>query len=312
MKNKKTHPQVLILIGPTAIGKTALSLELAQQFNCEIVSVDSMQVYRYMDIGTAKANVAERACVPHHLIDIVDPDEDYDAAAFVKDASHLVGEIVARGKLPLLTGGTGLYIKSLLDGIFPEAPSNPDIRKELRERLETFGADKLHEELYLCDNISAKRIHKNDTQRLLRALEVYAVTGTPWSAHLERQKRGGFQADYLQIGLTCEREKLYERINLRCDIMLEEGLQQEVESLLSMGYGAELKSMGSIGYRHMLQFLNGDFDNNEMVRLLQRDTRRYAKRQYTWFNKNKEVAWCEVGEPGNVVEKVASWRKNSE
>ncbi len=309
MEDILTDPQVLILIGPTAIGKTALSLELASQFDCEIISVDSMQVYRHMDIGTAKATAAERALVTHHLIDVVDPDEDYDAAKFVKDATALIVEITKRGKLPLLTGGTGLYIKSLLDGIFPEAPSDQKVREELKRKLVQEGPDKLHEELVACDQMSAIRIHKNDTQRLLRALEVYTITGTPWSSHLENQKGRGLKADALQIGLTCEREKLYQRINQRCEIMLDTGLQTEVEGLLSKGYGAELKSMGSIGYRHMTQYLSGEYDKEEMQRLLARDTRRYAKRQYTWFNKNDKLIWKEVSEPEKVVKMIKAWRK---
>ena len=312
MENNRTLPQVLVLIGPTAIGKTALSLDLAVLFNCEIISVDSMQVYRYMDIGTAKASRGERELVPHHLIDIVDPDEDYDAARFVKDATLLIGEISARGKLPLLTGGTGLYLKSLLDGIFPEAPSDKEVRNALKDKLKRQGSKVLHEELSLCDSISAAKIHQNDTQRLLRALEVYHTTGTPWSTHLANHRNAnvaGLSADTLQIGLTTDREKLYQRINMRCDMMLSEGLEAEVKGLLKRGYSPGLKSMGSIGYRHMAGFINNEYNREEMSRLLARDTRRYAKRQYTWFNKMDEVNWVDVQKQKLVLEKVKQWRK---
>ena len=313
MENKTKLPQILVLIGPTAIGKTALSLDLAQRFNCEIISVDSMQVYRYMDIGTAKASTAERDQVPHHLIDIVDPDEHYDAARFTKDATQLINEITARGKLPLLTGGTGLYLKSLLEGIFPEAPSDKEVRNTLKERLNRDGANVLHEELSLCDRISANKIHVNDTQRLLRALEVYHTTGIPWSLHLAKQNKNqpsGLPVDVLQIGLTCDREKLYQRINMRCDMMIDGGLEVEVQNLLAKGFSSKLKSMGSIGYRHMLGYINNQFDKEEMVRLLARDTRRYAKRQYTWFNKIKEVNWVDVTQQKIVMDMVEQWRKN--
>ena len=312
MEDNKNKPQILVLIGPTAIGKTALSLQLAETFDCEIISVDSMQVYRYMDIGTAKATQAERAMFPHHLIDVVNPDEDYDAARFVRDASQHIKEITSRGKLALLTGGTGLYLKSLLDGIFPEAPSDKNVRDQLKLRLENEGVDVLHDELSLCDCVSANKLHKNDTQRVLRALEVYHTTGVPWSEHLENQKSGGagggLDVDALQIGLTCDREKLYRRINLRCELMLNAGLKEEVQWLLNEGYGAELKSMGSIGYRHMAGYLAKEYDETEMVRLLSRDTRRYAKRQYTWFNKNENIQWVDVARQADVLEMVSSWR----
>lgn len=315
MDNKIQLPQILVLIGPTAIGKTALSLELAQRFDCEIISVDSMQVYRYMDIGTAKASITERNLVPHHLIDVVDPDENYDAARFVEDATRLIDEIIQRGKLPLLTGGTGLYLKSLLEGIFPEAPSDENVRNKLKERLKNEGSDKLHKELQVCDRISADKIHMNDTQRLLRALEVYHTTGIPWSTHLANQNReksaSGLPVDALQIGLTCDRDKLYQRINMRTGIMIDSGLEEEVSTLLKNGYSSELKSMGSIGYRHMTGYLKNDYSKDEMIRLLARDTRRYAKRQYTWFNNIKEVQWVDVNKNTSVVEMVQQWRRDN-
>ena len=313
MEQKQILPQVLVLIGPTAIGKTALSIKLAQRFHCEIISVDSMQVYRYMDIGTAKASAAERHLVPHHLIDIVDPDEDYDAARFTKDAARLIQEITARGKLPLLTGGTGLYLKALFDGIFPEAPSDKEVRNTLKERLDREGAQSLHEELTLCDRISADKIHPNDTQRLLRALEVYHTTVVPWSTHLAKQNstpETKLPVDALQIGLTCDRKKLYQRINMRCEMMLDEGLEAEVIGLIKKGFSPELKSMGSIGYRHMVGYINNEYSREEMLRLLARDTRRYAKRQYTWFNKNQDVNWIDVKEQDLAHNMVNQWRNN--
>lgn len=310
MNCKIIDKPVLVLVGPTAVGKTDLSLLLAESFGCEIVSVDSMQVYRYMDIGTAKASKQERAAIPHHLIDIVPPDQDYDAAKFRQDALYAIEDIHKREKIPLLTGGTGLYLRALLTGLFDELASDPQIRNQLQERLRDEGCSKLHEELSLIDRTSAQRIHKNDTHRLLRALEIFQATGKPWSAHLQKQGSGEDSIRFkniLKIALTCEREKLYGRINQRTDIMLEQGLQEEVEGLLAMGYSGELKSMGAIGYRHMVNYLAEKYNYDEMKRLLARDTRRYAKRQYTWFSRIEDLQWCEVEETNEVYERVKKW-----
>lgn len=300
---------VIVLVGPTAIGKTALSLDLANQFDCEIISVDSMQVYRLMDIGTAKASLEERAKVPHHLIDVVDPDEEYDAARFVRDASAAIREIHGRGRVALLTGGTGLYLRGLFHGLFQDIATDLNIREQLKDELTLLGNNKLHEELKVIDQISAKRIHPNDSQRLVRALEIYRSTGKTWSEHLHEhdQQRHKRFTNSLQIGLTCDRKILHERINLRTRIMLNQGLEQEVLSLLERGYKADLKSMQSIGYRHMNEYLQGKYDRNECERLLARDTRRYAKRQYTWFSSNKEIQWHEASARDTVLKKTEDW-----
>lgn len=301
---------MVALVGPTAIGKTDLSLRLAKELQGEIVSVDSMQVYRYMDIGTAKIMPGEMDGIPHHLIDIVNPDEEYDAARFVRDALIAIKAIHGRGKVPLLAGGTGLYLKSLTQGIFAGAPENPQIRAELRQRVETEGCSKLHEELSVCDRISADRIHPNDSNRIVRALEIYYASDIPWSEHLRRQAatdHSGKVTNTLQIGLTCDRQILYNRINRRSRQMVEAGLEKEVRSLLTMGYTRNLNSMGSIGYRHMLNYIDGMWAKEEMLELLARDTRRYAKRQYTWFSRMPKLEWFEVGEPDSVLTRVAHW-----
>lgn len=300
----------LVLVGPTAIGKTDLSLTLARQYDCEIISVDSMQVYRHMDIGTAKASADERAEIPHHLIDIVDPDENYDAARFAVDALHAIRDIHSRGKIPLLTGGTGLYLRALFEGIFPGVPVDKETRRILKERLVAEGSYKLHEELCVCDSVSAKRIHANDSQRLLRALEVFYVSGVPLSKHIvthKNQAEGVHFSNALQIGLTTDRKILYQRINRRCDAMLESGLEAEVRKLLAMGYDKELKAFGSIGYRHILNYIDGHWTKDEAIRLLARDTRRYAKRQYTWFSKLNALQWFDVDEKKKNLRTVASW-----
>ena len=298
---------VLILVGPTAIGKTALSLELARRFNCEIVSVDSMQVYKYMDIGTAKVTNEERGGITHHLINIVEPDEPYDAARFTEDALLAIREIHKRGRVPLLTGGTGLYLRALISGIFEGPPSDSVIRKKLKHRLKKEGNHALHQELVLYDGISANKIHPNDTQRLLRALEIYHSTGRSWSTYLESKASNRQRIHFsnmLQIGLACDRSVLYDRINLRTEIMLDSDFEKEVRGLLDMGYGRGLKSMSSIGYRHMINYIFGDYQYEEMKRLLARDTRRYAKRQLTWFGKNDDLHWIEVKNISRVMKTV--------
>lgn len=310
MKNEIIGQPLLILVGPTAVGKTALSLEIADRCACEIVSVDSVQVYRYMDIGSAKATEEERGGIPHHLIDIVNPDQNYDAAMFSDDALKSIRDIQSRGKLPLLVGGTGLYLRALLQGIFSCTPVDEKIRYSLQRRLATEGCSKLHDELLLIDRISAERIHKNDTHRLLRALEIFYVSGKPWSNLLESQHNQPAPivfTNFLQIGLTCEREKLYDRINRRCKNMIDAGLEIEVRKLLTMGYSRSLKSLSSIGYRHMIGYLEGEYSSDEMNRLLARDTRRYAKRQYTWFSKMIDLQWFQVNERANIIQCVDKW-----
>lgn len=301
---------VLILVGPTAIGKTDLSLAIARRFPCEIVSVDSMQVYRYLDIGTAKASFAERNEVAHHLLDIVNPDEAYDAARFAADAHKVLGGIASRGKIALLTGGSGLYLRALLEPFFPGVAVDDDLRNRLRTRLTEEGSSKLHEELSLYDRVSAKRIHQNDSHRLLRALEIYYASGTPWSEHLRRQRSSSglsFFTNSLQLGLTCDRQMLYQRIDQRCRLMLDCGLEKEVRSLLEMGYGPDLKPLQAIGYRHMLEYIAGRWGWDDMARLLARDTRRYAKRQYTWFSALADIQWYEKDDADKVLRLIAAW-----
>ena len=300
----------LVLVGPTAIGKTDFSLTLARQYDCEIISVDSMQVYRHMDIGTAKASPRERAEVRHHLIDIVNPDEDYDAVRFGIDALEAIRDIHSRDKIPLLTGGTGLYLRALFEGLFPGVPVDEEIRNVLKARLQEEGCSKLHEELLVCDSISADKIHKNDSQRILRALEVFYASGVPLSEHIvthKNQTQGLLFKNLLQIGLTTDREILYQRINRRCEEMLETGLEDEARKLLSMGYDRKLKALGSIGYRHIINYIDGCWTKEETIRLLARDTRRYAKRQYTWFSKLKELKWFDVDSKEKNLHDVENW-----
>jgi tRNA dimethylallyltransferase len=308
--------KIITLCGPTGVGKTELSLRIAEAFSCEIVGVDSMQVYRYMDIGTAKPTQAERRRVPHHLIDIVDPDEHYTLGRFIKEAEEAIRTIRARGNTPLLAGGTGLYFKGLLEGVFHDSPpengtmtgaadeQKARLKKTLRRKREREGNQVLYQELQNLDPESAARIHPNDTQRLLRALEIFYSTGIPWSRHLAEQRRKDCRFDALKIGLTRPRPELYERIDRRLEQMVGQGLVAEVEKLLAMGYGPELKAMQSIGYRHMLNFLKGTWTREEALEKMGRDTRHYAKRQYTWFNSDPEIRWFDVRDEEEIFRAV--------
>jgi tRNA dimethylallyltransferase len=298
------HPQnalpIILLAGPTAVGKTELALEIAFRLGTEIVNADSMQVYRYMDIGTAKPTVEQRALVPHHLLDAADPDEPFDAARYAELARPAIQGLMGRGKIPLIVGGTGLYLKVLTAGICPGAPGNQEIKRQLIQEVEEQGLPKLHEELLRVDPDAGSRIHRHDRQRILRALEVYRTTGSPLSA---RQSQHRFQErNYrsLKIFLYRERDVLYERINRRVLQMMDEGLLEEVRRLLARGYGPELKSMQSLGYKQAAAYLRGALLWESAVAEIQRATRQYAKRQLTWFRGDPEFRWFHA-ESGNEV-----------
>jgi tRNA dimethylallyltransferase len=285
------RPRVIVICGPTAVGKTAAGIEVANAFNGEIVGADSMQVYRYLDIGTAKPTEMEQRAVRHHLIDVVDPDEPFDAAAYMTLGRQALTGLFRRGKTPVVVGGTGLYIKALLYGLFRSDARDPAVRARLRAEAELQGAAALHARLAQCDPQTAGRLHSNDTVRILRALEVFEVTGRPISA-LQREHRFGdapFRA--LKIGLALDRETLYRRIDRRVEAMIAGGLEDEVRALLSRGYGPQFKPMQSIGYSHMAAFITGAVSRAECIRTLQRDTRRFAKRQLTWFRADPDIRW---------------------
>ncbi len=303
---------IVLIAGPTAVGKTDLSLELAEQLETEIVNADSMQVYRYMDIGTAKPTAEERARIRHHLLDIVTPDQPYDAAAFAQGARSVIEALHAQGKIPLVVGGTGLYMKALTRGLCPGPSANPEIRQDLLDDLKRHGLSWLHLELHRVDPFSAARIHPNDRQRILRALEVFRSTGVPLS---HWQKAHGFRrALYptIKLALFRDRHDLYDRIDRRVLHMVDQGLVGEVESLLRRGYPCTLKPMQSLGYRHMCQYLAGTMTLEEAVRTMQRDTRRYAKRQMTWFKGDQEFQWFHAESRREIVKAVLSALKRLE
>jgi tRNA dimethylallyltransferase len=289
-------PRIIVVCGPTGVGKTRFAIEAAGYFKGEIVGADSMQIYRHMDIGTAKPTPEERAAVTHHMVDIIDPDQPFDAAAYSRQAHNAVQKLLKRGILPFIVGGTGLYIKSLVYGLFDSPVFDPDIREALQDRAAREGSGVLHDELARKDPEAGERIHINDRLRIIRALEVLAATGRSITDH--QQRHGFMKPRYhaLFIGLTLPRDELYERINRRVDIMISEGMKDEVDRLLASGVDASLKSMQALGYRHMADYLQGRLSWEDAVRTLKRDHRRYAKRQLTWFGAMEQVHWLSPGD----------------
>jgi tRNA dimethylallyltransferase len=276
---------LIILTGPTAVGKTELSLKLAQRVNAEIVSADSMQVYKYMDIGTAKPSLKERESVPHHLIDLVEPDQDFSVADYQRHFQQTVTSIYDRGKLPLLTGGTGLYIRACIQG-FDLEPGEPlpSLRQELKEQIEEYGPQYLYQRLLDVDPEAAGKIHPNDQRRVIRALEVFLSTGAPISK-LRRNRSLNYQFKLIYIFLNRDRDELYRRIENRVEQMIAAGLVEEVNSLLKKGFSPQLKPMQSLGYKQISNYLFENSSLEEAITSIKQETRRYAKRQLTWFRR---------------------------
>jgi tRNA dimethylallyltransferase len=298
------RPRVIVICGPTAVGKTAAGIEVARACNGEIIGADSMQVYRYMDIGTAKPTAAEQAAVRHHLIDVVDPDEPFDAAAYLTLGRRVLADLFHRRKTPVVVGGTGLYIKALLYGLFRSDARDPGgVRERLRAEADSQGAAALHHRLARCDPQTAARLHPNDTVRILRALEVFEVTGRPISALQREHRFGDAPFHTLKLGLSLDREALYRRIDRRVEAMVAAGLEEEVRALLARGYGPHLKSMQSIGYSHMAAFIAGAVSRADCIRTLQRDTRRFAKRQLTWFRVDPDIHWLSPDRVPDLIRK---------
>ena len=284
-------PRILVVCGPTGIGKTRTAMDLARRFRGEIVGADSMQIYRYMDIGTAKPTAAEQSRVKHFMVDIVDPDTAYDAARYAREAGQAVQGLHQRGLIPVVAGGTGLYIKALLHGLFDSRPPDPGYRRQLEQAADAHGTAHLHALLSARDPAAAADIHVNDRFRIIRALETFQATGRPISALQQAHGFARSRFAAFKIGLTMPRQALYERIDRRVDQMVAAGLLEEVRGLLARGYHAGLKSMQSIGYRHMVDYLQHGVSWEETLRLLKRDTRRYAKRQFTRFRADPEIVW---------------------
>lgn len=281
---------LIVLTGPTAAGKTSLSVSLAERINGEIISADSMQVYKKMDIGTAKIRKEEMRGIPHHLIDVLDPAEEFNVVRFQGMAKEALAGIYERGKIPLVVGGTGFYIQGLLYDIdFTREEQDKSYRERLQKKAEEEGAGAVHQMLEKVDSVSAGKIHPNNVKRVIRALEFYHLNGRPISEHNEEEarKKSPYQSAYFV--LNQDRQTLYERINRRVDLMMEEGLIGEVKSLVEEGYGRNLVSMQGIGYKEVFDYLEGEISLEETTERIKKDTRHFAKRQLTWFGREKEV-----------------------
>ena len=299
-------PKIIVITGPTASGKTWLAVELARRYNGEVVSADSMQIYRRMDIGTAKPTRSEMRGVPHHMLDVADPEEDFSVARYVQLAVPCIKDILSRGRLPILAGGTGLYIDSLLSGrtFAAFSPENP-LRRELEEQFAQEGGEAMLAELARVDPDSARKLHPNDAKRIIRALEVYRSTGRTIAQHNRETQALPNRYDPLYIGLAFrDREDMKRRIDQRVDQMMEDGLLDEVRALKERGCTRDMVSMQGLGYQELLAYLEGEYPLEEAVRLIKRDTRHFAKRQLTWFRRERDVRWLKLEDFDSDPDKV--------
>lgn len=292
--------KIIAVAGPTASGKTALSVKIALEIGGEVVSCDSMQIYKKMDIGTAKPTKKERMGVIHHMIDIADPRENYNVVSYKHDAEAAIDSVLAKGKVPVLAGGTGLYMDAVLNNTaFSDAQSDPKVKKRLEKELEAEGAEAMHAKLEKVDPDSAKKIHPNNTRRLLRALEIFETTGkTMTEVNFESKRPEKYQS--LVIGLAWDRETLYKRINKRVDEMMNAGLLGEVEALKKQGLDENTTAAQAIGYKELFEYLNGKCSLFEATEKIKQESRRYAKRQMTWFKRNKRINWLILQEDYNL------------
>ena len=299
--------KILVIGGPTAVGKTELSIDLAKRLNGEIISADSMQIYKYMDIGSAKVSKGEMNGVVHHLIDVVDPSINFSVVDYKEQGEKAIKEIISRGKLPIIVGGTGLYINSLTCNMnFTKAEKDEEYRKELDKLANEHGNNYIHEMLKEIDPISYNEIHANNRKRVRRALEVYKLTGNPFSSYNAGEDFYKSEYDVHYYVLTMDREKLYERINLRVDIMMEKGLLEECIKLKEMGYTSSMQSMQGIGYKEILYYLEGNVKLQEAINMIKQGSRNYAKRQLTWFRRDKRVTFLDKDKLSyvEILEKV--------
>ena len=299
---------LIILTGPTAVGKTELSIRLAKAVNGEIISADSMQVYRYMDVGTAKITAEEMQGVPHHLIDVLEPSEDFNVFLFKEMAEKALDNIYKKGKIPVVTGGTGFYIQALLYDInFEDTDADSDFRTEMYRLAEEKGNEYVHGLLKEVDPVSASEIHFNNIKRVIRALEYHNQTGKKISEHNEEQRQNESPYNFLYLVLNDDREKLYERINKRVDLMFENGLTKEVDRLIEMGCHRDMTSMKAIGYREFFDYYDGNADLSQVRENIKTDTRHFAKRHLTWFRREKEVTMVNVNEFNRDKDKILDY-----
>ncbi len=299
-----SKPKVVVICGPTASGKTALSIELAKKINGEIISSDSMQIYKNMDIGTAKPSNDEMQGIKHYLLDFVEPNKRYSVADFKKDAEKAIEEILEKGKVPIIVGGTGLYVDSLIYGIeYQNIKFDEKYRKELENRAKKEGLESLYNEAKQIDPQAMEKISANDQKRILRVLEIYKATGKTKTEQEIESRKNGVKYDYKVFAINMDREKLYERINKRVDIMIEQGLIQEVEDLLKM-YEEFPTAMQGLGYKEVVEYLQGEISKEEMIDKIKMETRRYAKRQITWFKKNKQTIWIGPHDLQKILDEI--------
>jgi tRNA dimethylallyltransferase len=289
-------PRLICILGPTGVGKSAMALELADRWGGEIVSADSMQVYRQMDIGTAKPTPEERRWIPHHLLDVVNPDEPFDVSLYIRLANGIIADLQRQERPVFVVGGTGLYIRALLGGLIDGPGADEMLRRELKQEMNHRGMAHLYQRLRTRDSGAADRIHPHDGVRIIRALEVLELTGRSIVAHQQEHRFREAPYKVLRVGLCLDRERLNDRIERRTDRMIENGFVEEVRRLLATGYDGSLKPMQSLGYRHIIAYLVGKGDLGEAVRLIKRDSCRYAKRQMTWFAADREVGWLDPGD----------------
>lgn len=295
--------KLVVIVGPTGIGKTSLSIELAKKLNGEIISADSMQIYKYMDIGTAKVNEEEMKGVNHHLIDFIEPDEDFTVADYRIKTKEKIKEINKRNRIPLLVGGTGLYVNSIVyDLNFTRVASDEDIRNRLEKLKDEFGNQYLFNMLKKVDPESAQKINLNDTKRIIRAIEIYEITGKPRSLHNNNFRKLNNEYDLIMIGLNMDRKKLYDRINKRVDWMIDNALIDEVKKLLSLGYSKDLISMQAIGYKEIISYLDNTVGFDRAIEMIKKGSRNYAKRQLTWFRRDKRIKWFDIDEYSSLDE----------
>jgi tRNA dimethylallyltransferase len=300
-------PKLIIISGPTCSGKSALAVELASIVGGEIINADSMQVYRGMDIGTAKLPISERKGIPHHLIDIINPDQEFNAALFLVHTLPIIKDLHYK-KIPIIVvGGTGLYVRALLGGLFNCPPSDLELRQNLWEECESQGTSFLYEKLSRLDKNAADRIHPMDKVRIIRALEVIHLTGYQFSELTRKHGFSNKRFSPLNLCLYVDRHILYRRINRRTISMIDSGFINEVEVLLKMGYDSNLKSMQAIGYRHIVGYLKDKWKFNETIKIIQRDTRRYAKRQLTWLRADPEIIWVNPDDTTEIINKVMTF-----
>lgn len=303
--------RIPVIVGATASGKTGVAIELAKRIDGEIISADSMQIYKTMNIGTAKPTVEETEGIPHHLIDCVAPDENFSVARFVQEAEASIAEIMGRGKCPIVVGGTGLYINGLtLPWSFETEDTNPKVRARLEREIKKVGSDSMHRLLERIDPESAKEIHPNNAKRIVRALEIYEVTGMTKSQSDTQGQHRKCTYEYTMMGLRMDRQQLYKNIDRRVDNMIAAGLLDEVQALINRGYSRDLVSLKAIGYKEFFPYFDGEMSFDETLRILKRDTRHFAKRQLTWFRKDQRIKWFDVNpesDAGAVAEEMLSY-----